>query len=459
VNGSDSLTKTFLIPAGGEIHTFSVVSKFVKVSLLADQGLAVNGNLQTMFHVNQQALHNRKISDPITNDTDCKITNAVMTTQDSITGDFGPLQSTNGDLNLTITDTTLGTADGTIIDSTPVKYTKAILTAKDQSGIYQNVRSNSVGNMIMEARLKPIYDGVGFKSANADGTVGIVVDGKRFRAQELVQRSSEIFIAGKSCVPLFQAGDYIKMFTSPEAPVLTSSSTADSLALDTGATKVLLQGWSIDVDGEWFISADIFELDGQNEVSGLGGVQFIGVIGSQVIQTASGIGLNTFGNGSIGNLYFTSLGEPKTLGVPNTLNDSVFAVGEAGSGVLYCSYVRTPPTCEVYYSEHVFSGITPSNNTISAEMNYYSRVAPVGGQPNVAGQQFAWLRVALLTLTSDNPSTSAHQGSFPNLSGSIGGDLPTDLTIIITKYSGNGTDLSHFSNLTGHFVSSADYGF
>ena len=348
-----------------------------------------------------------------------------------------------------------------IDDFTDVINVRSVLSGKNPDGVYNNIASNYLNNLVVEAHVKPIWDGVSFKGTNSDGTVGIVVDGRRYRAQELVQEVDEIFLTNSSAVPLLGAGEFIKIMSEPEAPQIVSSSIADSYALNTGATQVLLQGWVIDpITYEWSIGVDLYNTNGQTPASGLFGTLFIRVIAGQAVLNGADIDYNSFDNACYGTMYFISAGEPITLGIPDTLNNSCFAVSRAGACVFYTGYVTAPPSHQTMFSEHILGAIS-SGQTVNIKASYYARTVETGviyGQPNTYSQNVAWKRAALLTLLSNNGSISAHQSSFPDLSGSVTGDQITELTVLLTRVDGNTSAILSFSNLTGNTIADSAYG-
>ena len=413
IDQSFTRTKTVLVSIDSTgVHTIANVSKYFRIRIEADQTTAVNGAVQVILHKNRTQGLISFVSENISDNSDCTVV-------------------------------------------------KSILTAKDSNGDYQNLTSDSTGQLIVESVTRPMWDGVGFKGTNSDGTVGIVVDGRRYLAQELVQEVDEIFLVNKSAVPLLGSGDFIKIMSEPEAPQIVSSSIADSGSLDTGATLILIQGWVINpTTFEWSIGIDLFVPNGQTPASGLFGTLFIRLMAGQAVRTGTDINVDSFDNACHGSMYLISAGEPITGGIPDTLNDSCFLVSRAGSCVFYCAYVSSPPTAQTLFSEHILGAIS-SGQTLNIKASYYIRTVVTGllfGQPNAAVQNCSWKRAALLTLLSNNGSISAHQSSFPDLNGSIGGDQCNDMTVLLTRVDGNTSSVLAFSNLTGNYILDSTYG-
>lgn len=88
-------TKSFLINSGNSsVHTLSIVSKYFRVSLSADQGTSCTGTIQTIYHYYRQAGLISYIGETLTDYNDATITRAVITAQDT----SGTFQNVKADL-------------------------------------------------------------------------------------------------------------------------------------------------------------------------------------------------------------------------------------------------------------------------------------------------------------------------------------------------------------------------
>ncbi len=172
----NSVTKSYAISANDpKEHTIPIISRYFQLTLDADQGTNLTGAIQVIYHENQSNGLIEKAGDIITNDTDCSVS-------------------------------------------------KTILQAMDQNGTYVPIISDETGG------LEPYYpyDNVGAK-ATYDHGVGVISHGRRITGNEVIGNSETVYLnQKKSCVPLLQGGEFIKMPSVDTFPIITSTSIRDS---------------------------------------------------------------------------------------------------------------------------------------------------------------------------------------------------------------------------------------
>lgn len=240
---------------------------------------------------------------------------------------------------------------------------------------------------------KPQYDNLIFRSG------GLVVGDRRYDALSLVLQTNNVYTSPKTGIPLLQAGEYVKILDLPNQIQVSSSSIQDSATVGTHATAVEVVG----LDLNYLPAQELLLLNGHSPVTST--TSFISVVFLRVINSN-----NTTVNGgpNAGDLYVSEIGDPTTVGIPNSRAD-IMATMMVGDGVGISGVLTIPPGQELLIDTFTFSA-APANQITNLFMNIRTRIV----NPITGVNESGWYDLSRINFTSNENGVIDLTGA-PNL--------------------------------------------